>query len=152
MVLNALEGKPLPIYGKGDNIRDWLFVGDHASAIWAVASNGRVGETYLVGGNSEKTNLEVVEKICAIVEEFQPSSEIGSRKELIRFVADRPGHDFRYAINPQKIRSELGWSPKESFDSGLRSTVRWYLDNPEWVAAIRSGEYRTWLETNYAQR
>jgi dTDP-glucose 4,6-dehydratase len=151
MVLNALEGKPLPVYGKGDNVRDWLYVDDHCEAIWAVATQGRVGETYNIGGNSERRNLDVVRQICAAVAEetAKPGEEVES---LITFVPDRPGHDLRYAIDASKIRSELGWEPKETFESGLRKTVRWYIDNPEWVQSVKTGAYREWIEENYAGR
>jgi dTDP-glucose 4,6-dehydratase len=140
MILNALEGKPLPVYGRGENVRDWLFVDDHAAALMLVARTGVVGESYNVGGRNEKTNLDVVQTICDILDEMRPSA--GSYRNLITFVADRPGHDLRYAIDCSKIERELGWRPQETFETGLRKTVRWYLDNPAWWQAIRSGTYR----------
>jgi dTDP-glucose 4,6-dehydratase len=141
-IINGLEGVKLPVYGNGNNVRDWLYVEDHAQALLAVASSGRVGETYCIGGQSERTNLDVVKAICALVDEFVPSSAIGHREELITFVADRPGHDQRYAIDPGLITRELGWQPRESFESGLRKTVEWYLANRPWWQRIRSGVYR----------
>jgi dTDP-glucose 4,6-dehydratase len=151
MVLNALDGKPLPVYGDGGNVRDWLYVGDHCSAIRQVLARGRVGETYNVGGGAERRNLDVVKRVCALLDELRPRAD-GRHEDLIAFVKDRPGHDRRYAMDTRKIERELGWRPRESFESGLRRTVEWYLANPEWVAAIRSGEYREWLETNYGKR
>ena len=151
MILNAIEGKPLPVYGAGANIRDWLFVDDHCEAIWTVLTKGESGQTYNVGGNSERTNLEVVHAICRVVGE-----ELGrSCDELIGqivYVKDRPGHDFRYAIDATKIQDELGWTPAESFESGLRKTVRWYIENTKWIELVRSGEYRRWIEQNYTER
>lgn len=152
MILNALEGKPLPVYGDGGNVRDWLFVGDHCAAIRTVLERGRVGETYNVGGNSERKNLDVVTTVCDLVDEMRPNPAIGSRRELITFVKDRPGHDRRYAIDAKKIARELNWSPAEPFESGLRRTVRWYLDNPAWVENVRTGAYLRWIEQNYAER
>jgi dTDP-glucose 4,6-dehydratase len=151
MVLNALEGKPLPVYGDGSNVRDWLYVGDHCSAIRAVLAGGRLGETYNVGGTAERRNLDVVKRVCAILDELRPRTS-GRREALINFVTDRPGHDWRYAMDTRKIERELGWRPQESFESGLRKTVEWYLTNADWVAAVRSGEYRKWIETNYGSR
>jgi dTDP-glucose 4,6-dehydratase len=142
VILNALEGKPLPVYGRGDNIRDWLYVEDHARALVLIAEHGRIGESYNVGGWSERTNLQVVEAVCALVDEMAPNAAIGPRRDLIRFVADRPGHDKRYAIDAGKIQRELGFTPRESFETGLRKTVRWYLDNEVWWQRIRSGIYR----------
>ena len=150
MILNALAGKPLPVYGDGLNIRDWLYVGDHCAALRAVLAGGRTGETYNIGGNSEKTNLDVVKTLCAVLDELRPAAT--PRAALITFVKDRPGHDRRYAIDAGKLARELGWQPGEQFESGLRKTIRWYLDNPQWIAAITSGEYRTWLSTNYEKR
>jgi dTDP-glucose 4,6-dehydratase len=141
IILNALEGKPLPVYGRGENIRDWLFVEDHAAALMTVARKGVVGESYNVGGRNEKKNIDVVHTICDILDDVRPRSE-GSRRSLITFVADRPGHDLRYAIDCSKIVRELGWRPMETFETGLRKTVLWYLDNPAWWQAIRSGKYR----------
>ena len=151
MILNALEGEPLPVYGKGENIRDWLFVEDHARALRLVLERGEIGRTYNIGGRCERTNLEVVQSICAILDEIKPDPE-GSYERLISFVADRPGHDRRYAIDDTRISRELGWKPQESFETGLRKTVQWYLDNPEWVERVRSGAYREWIKTNYSQR
>jgi dTDP-glucose 4,6-dehydratase len=150
MILNALQGKPLPVYGDGLNVRDWLYVGDHCTAIRLALRKGRAGETYNIGGDSEKTNLEVVNTLCAILDDLQPRSAPHAR--LISFVKDRPGHDRRYAINAAKMKSELGWTPGERFASGLRKTVRWYLEHMDWVSAIQSGEYRNWMTINYAQR
>jgi dTDP-glucose 4,6-dehydratase len=152
VILNALDGKPLPVYGDGANVRDWLFVKDHCSAIRAVLERGRVGETYNIGGNSERKNLDVVETICDLVDEMRPSAEMGSRRKLITFVKDRPGHDRRYAIDASKIASELGWKPAENFEDGLRRTVRWYLENLEWVEGVRTGAYLNWMEQNYGDR
>jgi dTDP-glucose 4,6-dehydratase len=149
MILNALEGSPLPVYGRGANVRDWLFVEDHCRALWEVLTRGRVGETYNIGGDCERRNLEVVERICGLLDEMAPEARIGERRQLITFVADRPGHDYRYAIDSTKLQRELGWRPVESFDSGLRRTVRWYLEHPEWVARVRSGAYREWVARQY---
>jgi dTDP-glucose 4,6-dehydratase len=152
MILNALEGKPLPVYGDGGNVRDWLYVDDHCTAIRAVLDKGRVGQTYNVGGNSERRNLDVVTTICDLVDEMRPDDAMGSRRKLITFVKDRPGHDRRYAIDATKIARELGWSPAEQFESGLRQTVRWYLDNLAWVENVRTGAYLQWMEQNYGER
>jgi dTDP-glucose 4,6-dehydratase len=152
MILNGLEGKPLPVYGQGSNVRDWLYVDDHARAIWTAARRGRPGATYLVGGGAERDNLTVVRTLCALLDELCPPLASGQRENLIRFVADRPGHDFRYAIDASATASELGWQPLESFESGLRSTVQWYLTHRDWVEAVRSGGYRQWMEENYAWR
>ena len=140
-ILNALEGKPLPVYGKGENVRDWLYVEDHARALLLIAERGRIGQSYNVGGNCERSNIAVVRGICALMDEFVPDA-IGPRERLISFVADRPGHDVRYAIDARKIRRELGWTPQETFDTGLRKTVEWYLTNRRWWECIRSGVYR----------
>jgi dTDP-glucose 4,6-dehydratase len=142
VILNALEGKALPVYGDGGQVRDWLHVEDHARALCLIAETGLPGESYNVGGNAERTNLDVVRAICGLVDRFAPDAAIGPREKLIRFVADRPGHDRRYAIDAGKIARELGWRPQESFESGLEKTVRWYLDNPQWWGRIRSGLYR----------
>jgi dTDP-glucose 4,6-dehydratase len=142
MIQNALQGKKLPVYGRGENVRDWLFVGDHVAAIRAACERGRPGETYNVGGDSERRNIDVVHAICDIVDELAPDRKIGSRRSLISYVTDRPGHDFRYAIDASKIARELGWAPQESFDSGLRKTVEWYLENQEWCSRVQSGAYR----------
>ncbi len=147
MIVNALAGKPLPVYGDGRNVRDWLYVGDHCAAIRAVLAGGRPGETYNVGGNAEMTNLDVVGTICRILGELAPGRDYAG---LITFVKDRPGHDRRYAIDASKIRRELAWTPAESFASGMRRTVQWYLDNGAWLAAVTSGEYQKWMSLNYA--
>jgi dTDP-glucose 4,6-dehydratase len=150
MILNALAGKPLPVYGDGKNVRDWLYVGDHCAGVRAALARGKPGETYNIGGNSEKTNLEVVHAVCAILDKLHPAG--APHVKLIRFVKDRPGHDWRYAIDAGKIRRELGWEPRERFDSGLRKTVEWYLENDEWVQNVISGDYRSWIDTNYVRR
>lgn len=152
IIHNALSGKPLPIYGDGSNIRDWLYVTDHCLGIMTVLEKGRVGETYNIGGNNEKTNLEVVKTICRILDELHPDSPVTPHEKLITFVKDRPGHDARYAINAEKISQELQWHPRESFETGIRKTVAWYLDNQSWVEQVISGEYRNWLQKNYAVR
>lgn len=151
MILNALQGKPLPVYGNGQQIRDWLFVEDHARALFKVVTEGEVGETYNIGGHNEKANLDVVHGICELLEELAPNKPEGVKqyKDLITYVKDRPGHDVRYAIDASKIQRELGWTPEESFETGLRKTVQWYLDNQEWVARVQSGEYKSWLEKQY---
>lgn len=152
VIHNAISGKPLPIYGNGSNIRDWLYVTDHCAAIMTVLEKGRLGETYNVGGNNEKTNLEVVKTLCAILDELHPDSPVTPHEKLITFVKDRPGHDARYAIDSSKIQRELGWQPQESFETGIRKTVAWYLANEGWVDNVISGEYRHWVQTNYATR
>ena len=152
MILNALEGKPLPVYGDGGNVRDWLFVEDHCSAIRAVLEKGRAGETYNIGGNSERKNLDVVHTICDLVDEMRPDPAIGPRRNLLTFVKDRLGHDRRYAIDASKIERELGWRPAERFESGLRKTVRWYLEHPAWVESVRTGAYLDWIRQNYTER
>jgi dTDP-glucose 4,6-dehydratase len=141
-ILNALEGKPLPVYGKGENVRDWLYVDDHADALILVAEEGRPGETYNIGGWNERANIDVVRAICTLVDELAPNRLIGPRERLITFVQDRPGHDLRYAIDAKKMERELGWRPKETFDTGLRKTVTWYLNNRPWWERVRSGVYR----------
>lgn len=141
-ILNALEGKPLPVYGRGENVRDWLYVDDHARALLLVAERGRVGETYCIGGSAERRNIEVVQAICRLVNEMVPDPAIGGRERLITLVPDRPSHDQRYAIDASKIVRELGWRPQESFESGLAKTVRWYLDNRAWWEQVRSGVYQ----------
>lgn len=151
MILNALEGKPLPVYGDGQNVRDWLYVSDHCSGIRAALEQGHPGETYTIGGLNEKTNIEIVHAICALLDELRPSHD-GPYARLISYVTDRPGHDRRYAINPTKIMKELEWEPKETFETGIRKTVQWYLDHTEWVNGITSGAYRSWIEKNYATR
>jgi dTDP-glucose 4,6-dehydratase len=152
MILNALEGKPLPVYGDGRNVRDWLFVEDHCAAIRAVLKSGRVGETYNIGGNSERKNLDVVTTICDLVDEFRPDAALGARRKLITFVTDRLGHDRRYAIDASKIKRELGWQPAEEFESGLRKTVAWYLEHSSWIENVRTGAYLDWIRKNYQER
>jgi dTDP-glucose 4,6-dehydratase len=151
MVANALAGKPLPVYGDGQQVRDWLYVEDHCAAIREVLARGRVGETYNVGGWNEKPNIEIVRTICALLDELRPDPA-GPHARLITYVADRPGHDRRYAIDARKLERELGWKPAETFETGIRKTIRWYLDHPEWVAHVQSGAYRDWVATNYANR
>jgi dTDP-glucose 4,6-dehydratase len=162
VILNALEGKPLPLYGDGKNVRDWLYVGDHCEAIWQILKQGRTGETYNVGGECEKQNIEVVKTICDLLEQLCPFKDnkniqnvklkIQNYRNLISFVGDRPGHDRRYAINCDKIKKELGWKQKHSFEDGLRSTIEWYLKNTAWINDIRSGEYSKWIDKNYGTR
>ena len=151
MIMNCLERKPLPVYGKGENIRDWLYVTDHCEAIWRVIEAGKDGETYNIGGHNEVKNLDVVQRLCRAVarETGAPEAEILG---LITFVQDRPGHDLRYAIDASKIKRELGWAPRETFETGLAKTVRWYIQSAEWVKRVRSGEYKKWMEQNYAGR
>ena len=151
MIVNALAGKPLPVYGDGQQIRDWLYVGDHCSGIRAVLAKGRIGETYNIGGWNEQANIDIVRTICALLDEMRPDAA-GPYVRLITHVADRPGHDRRYAIDARKIERELGWRPAETFDTGIRKTVRWYLDHADWVAAVQSGSYREWVSMNYQQR
>ncbi|KTB58748.1 dTDP-glucose 4,6-dehydratase [Pseudomonas syringae] len=152
IILNALEGKALPIYGKGDQVRDWLYVEDHARALYKVVTEGEIGETYNIGGHNEKQNLEVVHAVCALLDQLRPDSAYRPHGSLITYVQDRPGHDLRYAIDASKIQRELGWVPEESFESGIRKTVEWYLDNPEWVAHVKSGSYQQWIDKNYTAR
>jgi dTDP-glucose 4,6-dehydratase len=149
-IANALTGKPLPVYGDGQQIRDWLYVADHCSAVRAVLAGGRVGETYNIGGNNQRANLDVVTTICALLDELRPGAK--PYRELIRFVEDRPGHDRRYAIDARKIAGELGWTPAHTFETGLRATVQWYLDHAEWTEHVTSGEYQRWIDTNYGSR
>jgi dTDP-glucose 4,6-dehydratase len=149
MILNARDGKPLPVYGDGKNVRDWLYVEDHCEAIATVLARGRVGETYNIGGWNEKRNIEIVETICDIVDEVA-GAQGASRRELITFVKDRPGHDRRYAMDASKIERELGWHPRETFESGISKTVRWYLENENWVRDVTSGGYRQWIATHYS--
>ncbi|MDP2022519.1 MAG: dTDP-glucose 4,6-dehydratase [Hydrogenophaga sp.] len=149
VIVNALQGKPLPIYGDGRQVRDWLFVKDHCSAIRRVLEAGQPGETYNVGGWNEMANIEIVQKVCALLDEFRPRADGKPYNEQITYVKDRPGHDRRYAIDARKIHTELGWKPVETFESGIRKTVQWYLDNPEWVAHVQSGAYRNWIGTQY---
>lgn len=151
MIVNALAGKPLPVYGDGQQVRDWLYVTDHCSAIREVLARGKLGETYNVGGWNEKPNLEIVRTVCALLDEMKPDPA-GPYSRLITFVTDRPGHDRRYAIDARKLERELGWKPAETFETGIRKTVRWYLDHPEWVARVQSGAYREWVDRNYSAR
>jgi dTDP-glucose 4,6-dehydratase len=152
MILNAIEGKPLPVYGDGENIRDWLFVADHCEGLRAVLENGTVGQTYNLGGQEEKPNLEIVQMICDILDELRADDPVVPHRKLVRFVKDRPGHDRRYAMDTRKIQRELGWKPRESFESGIRKTVQWYLSNEEWVRAVTSGQYREWIEKQYSSK
>jgi dTDP-glucose 4,6-dehydratase len=152
IILNALSGKPLPVYGDGMNVRDWLYVADHCTAIRLALIKGRPGETYNIGGNNERANIDVVRTICRILDEMKPAGTRKQYETLIKFVTDRPGHDRRYAIDASKSSAELGWRPVETFESGIRKTVRWYLDNPGWVQDVVSGEYRKWMEKNYGTR
>ncbi|UBO72876.1 dTDP-glucose 4,6-dehydratase [Aeromonas rivuli] len=148
VILNALDGKPLPVYGKGDQIRDWLYVEDHARALYKVLTTGVVGETYNIGGHNEKQNLEVVHTICDLLDEMVPKA--GSYRDQITYVTDRPGHDRRYAIDASKMSAELAWQPEETFESGIRKTVQWYLDNQQWVNNVKSGAYQSWIEQHYS--
>lgn len=150
MIVNALAGKSLPVYGDGQQIRDWLYVKDHCSAIRTVLAGGRLGETYNVGGWNEKPNIDIVHTVCALLDELRPRADGQSYTTQITFVKDRPGHDRRYAIDARKIERELGWKPAETFESGIRKTVRWYLDNPRWVTNVQSGAYRAWVSQQYA--
>ncbi len=152
MIANALAGKALPVYGDGQQVRDWLYVGDHASALRTVLERGRVGETYNVGGGNQRTNLEVVTTLCALLDELVPESKFRPHIRLKKYVTDRPGHDRRYAIDARKLEGELGWRAQESFETGLRKTVEWYLANAAWVENVTSGAYQQWLEKNYAGR
>jgi dTDP-glucose 4,6-dehydratase len=149
MILHGLEGKPLPVYGDGRNVRDWLYVTDHCEAIWKIMIFGKRGETYNIGGRAEMENIVIVRLICDILDDIRPNPEGRSRKDLITYVKDRPGHDLRYAIDFTKINRDLGWSPRESFETGLRKTVRWYLDHMDWIERIRSGEYQKWMNEQY---
>lgn len=149
MILNALERKPLPVYGDGSNVRDWLYVRDHCAAIWLIMNRGRRGETYNVGGDTELPNLRVVQLICDRLDAILPESGAPPRRELITFVKDRPGHDWRYAIDFGKLRGELGWQPAESFETGIDKTIRWYLERREWVERVKSGEYQKWIKAHY---
>ncbi|RWU17778.1 dTDP-glucose 4,6-dehydratase [Pseudomonas alkylphenolica] len=152
MIVNALAGKPLPIYGDGQQIRDWLYVKDHCSAIRRVLEAGLVGEVYNVGGWNEKPNVEIVQRICALLDEMRPRADGKPYTDQITYVTDRPGHDRRYAIDARKLERELGWTPAETFESGIRKTVQWYLDNWQWVEGVQSGSYREWLDKNYSGR
>jgi dTDP-glucose 4,6-dehydratase len=152
MIANALKGKPLPVYGDGKQVRDWLYVGDHCSALRVVLEGGKPGETYNIGGRNEQANLDTVHLLCSLLDELLPTSTLLPHCKLLTFVADRPGHDRRYAINASKIERELGWRPAETFASGLRRTVEWYLANEDWVEQVTSGAYRQWIDKNYAAR
>lgn len=149
VILNALDGKPLPVYGKGNQIRDWLYVEDHARALYKVVTEGVIGETYNIGGHNEKQNIEVVKTICKILDELKPQANAQPYEALITYVKDRPGHDLRYAIDASKISQELGWEPEETFETGIRKTVEWYLSNSDWVAHVKSGDYKTWINKQY---
>lgn len=152
VINNALAGKALPIYGKGDNVRDWLYVEDHAKGIILAYEKGQLGESYCIGGHNEKTNLEVVQTICHILDELKPKIDNSSYRNQITYVTDRAGHDYRYAMDPSKIQSELGWHPEENFETGIRKTVQWYLENRAWVEHVMSGEYQSWMQQNYSER
>jgi len=149
VILNAFEGKPLPVYGDGRHVRDWLYVRDHCTGIWTIMRQGKRGETYNIGGNNEMENIRVVEMICDILDELHTGAENRSCRELITFVKDRPGHDRRYAIDSTKLRQALDWRPKESFESGLRKTIEWYLEHQAWVDRVKSGEYQSWIKEHY---
>ena len=149
MILNALEGKSLPVYGDGTNVRDWLFVKDHCRAVWEIMKRGRRGQTYNIGGRCELSNIDTVTMVCDLLDELDPPVDRKSRRDLIAFVKDRPGHDLRYAIDFSKLEKELGWAPQESFETGLRKTIRWYLDNSHWVRRVKSGEYLNWVSRQY---
>jgi dTDP-glucose 4,6-dehydratase len=152
MILNARKGKNLPVYGDGQNVRDWIFVEDHCAAVRIVLQKARAGETYNIGGCSEQQNLAVVETICTLLDELCPEDPVRPHKQLITFVKDRPGHDRRYAIDPRKIERELGWRPSETFETGIRKTIRWYLENQPWIEDVTSGTYRDWIEAQYSKR
>ena len=151
MILNALDDKSLPVYGDGRNIRDWLYVNDHCRAVWEIMQNGTRGQTYNIGGRCELANIDTVNMVCDVIDDIQPGKNQTSHRELISFVKDRPGHDLRYAIDCSKLEKELGWQPLESFESGLRKTVQWYLDNPGWVERVKSGDYLKWVEQHYQE-
>lgn len=149
MILNAVERKSLPVYGDGSNVRDWLYVKDHCEAIWLIMNKGRKGETYNIGGDNEMPNLEVVHLICDLLDTILPSADAPSRRELIQFVKDRPGHDWRYAIDFSKLHNELGWKPSESFKTGIEKTIHWYLEHQDWINRVKSGEYKEWIKKHY---
>jgi dTDP-glucose 4,6-dehydratase len=151
-ILNALQGKAIPVYGDGGNVRDWLYVEDHCEALSLILHRGKPGETYNVGGSSEKKNLDVVNTICEVLDEIVPDSRFTPRKSLVKFVTDRPGHDRRYAIDAGKLKSELGWLPRKSFRDGIRKTVEWYLAHREWLDSVLTGAYKEWVITQYAAR
>jgi len=152
MIANALAGKALPVYGDGQQVRDWLYVRDHCSALSTVLATGRIGETYNVGGGNQRSNLEVVTTLCALLDELVPQSKFKPHFSLVKYVTDRPGHDRRYAIDARKLEGELGWKAEESFETGLRKTVEWYLANGSWVESVMTGAYQQWLTQNYAAR
>lgn len=152
LILNGLRGEPLPVYGDGGNVRDWLYVDDHCDALWKVLNDGVPGETYNIGGNCEMANIDLVHTVCELLDRAKPESRFTPHSELIRFVADRPGHDRRYGIDASKMRERLGWQPREDFESGLGKTLEWYLANDEWIEQVSSGEYRSWIEKNYTLR
>jgi len=150
VILNALTGKPIPVYGDGQNVRDWLYVADHCEAIRTVLAKGKAGETYNIGGRNEKRNLEIVQTICDLLDELRPDSALSPRRKLITFVKDRPGHDRRYAIDARKIDRELDWRPQETFETGIRKTVEWYLSHDAWIREVTSGAYRQWMAKQYS--
>ena len=150
VILHAMSGKPIPVYGDGQNVRDWLFVADHCEAIRLVLAEGTVGETYNIGGKNEKRNIEIAMTICSILDELRPDDPVVPHRELITYVKDRPGHDRRYAIDARKIESELGWRPEETFETGIRKTIQWYLTNEDWVQGVTTGSYRQWMAAQYA--
>jgi dTDP-glucose 4,6-dehydratase len=149
MILNAIEGESLPVYGDGLHIRDWLYVRDHCTAVWMIMKKGNHGETYNVGGNNELENMKLVEMICEILDEHKKLPDNQPRRKLITFVKDRPGHDRRYAIDFSKLKNTLGWSPEESFESGIKKTIQWYLENTNWTDRVKSGEYLSWVKEHY---
>ncbi len=149
VILNALDGKPLPVYGDGRNVRDWLYVRDHCTAIWKIMKHGKIGETYNVGGGCEMENIHLVEMICDILDEMKRLPNNRFRRDLITFVKDRPGHDRRYAIDFRKLNQEMNWRPEASLETGIRETIKWYMDNHQWVKRVKSGEYQTWIKTHY---
>jgi dTDP-glucose 4,6-dehydratase len=152
MILNALEGKPLPVYGKGLNVRDWLYVADHCKAVWKIMKEGTRGETYNIGGQREMANIDLVNHICDRLDEMIPQPGQPPRRELVTFVKDRPGHDLRYAIDFSKLSDELGWMPDETFETGIKKTIQWYLDNRDWADRVKSGEYyQQWMKQHYKQ-
>jgi len=151
MILNAIDGKSLPVYGEGKNVRDWLYVEDHCRAVWQIMQTGTRGETYNIGGRCEMANIDTVNMLCDLLDEMRPGANQSSYRELINFVKDRPGHDLRYAIDCSKLENELGWSPRETFETGLRKTIQWYLDHPQWVQHVKSGEYMKWVDQHYGK-
>jgi len=150
VILNAMSGKPIPVYGDGKNVRDWLYVADHCDAIQVVLAGGRIGTTYNIGGSNERNNLEVVRTICSLLDEMRPNDSVVPHERLITFVKDRPGHDRRYAMDTRRIEAELGWKPRETFETGIRKTIEWYLENQDWVTQVTTGTYRQWMATQYS--